>query len=72
MKIITKKMERDAEELLYRKLCFVAHVVYDKFAPADASGAVKDENRALTVICDDVFLVDDVINPITHLTAPRV
>jgi len=62
-------MQKEADRLLFRKLCFVAHVVYQKYAPSDSSGAMKDENSALLRICEDVFLVDDVINPITSARA---
>jgi len=47
----------------FDRLCFLAHVVYERYGEKDKSGAMKDVNSELVGMAESIAIVDAVINP---------
>jgi hypothetical protein len=64
MKIITKKQEQEAQELIERKMRFLAGEVYQRTLrwAGNNDDAIPDRGRELRAMVEAVLIVDDVIS----------
>ena len=63
MKILTKKEEQYLKDVQWRKMLFLAQRVYEQTLvwSGNTDEAIPDKGKALKQMCEDIFLVDDVV-----------